>query len=664
MNKQIKLYNINLGMVKQAKEKELGDKRNDVYNDIKSYRKYMGDIIKETLELNNWTKEANDMLNKILKNDSKFNEYESKYKEYQDLLHEEYVNNNDYNLVEEDIDGNVVKVEKNNIIRGINSKNIKDKNTIAVGSNNLTRTLGLDLGTFTNKFIEVECGNSDRVLAEQVINNGLMIDNNYYIFFTAGAGQTRTRKFLMILEEVWEEHKMTLMCGLTIEAMNKAGGCNINKFLAYLALNNSASELFEDFNIDKCIVVEDFETLVNYKVDYITRNDKVFDREIIYNKNGKECTRKQNKTEWKVSPEEMNVPIPIGDGAGLILPKFCKKYINKNIQVRLPWIKGLLVPVNFKDYAENVAKNTKIKDIYGKEWDIVTDDVRIIFTKSQFKLWKYYKTNGENSWEVYKNYFNEYNCTANICKVDPEKYKDVQLNYQFLQTLTDMTDKQIKLLTSNYVDLLNKVHKDRESVLDFLGANNENRSYFQEALHSYPEMCNSNPVKKQISQAIQKAKKDACSGRLILKGTKRMFLVPDVVALMEWWFKGKLDKDYIPVGALKDKQVYCKLYEDISKVDVLRSPHLAFEHAVRNNVATSEKVNENSTDAEKLRDKYFITNGIYTSSHDLISKILVFDEDGDEATVVSMDWFVKLAEDMINKYNVVPLYYEWVKLMQ
>ena len=38
---------------------------------------------------------------------------------------------------------------------------------------------------------------------------------------------------------------------------------NINKYLAYLALCNSGTDRWENFNIDKSIVVKDFEIVSN-----------------------------------------------------------------------------------------------------------------------------------------------------------------------------------------------------------------------------------------------------------------------------------------------------------------------------------------------------------------------------------------------------------------
>lgn len=63
--------------------------------------------------------------------------------------------------------------------------------------------------------------------------------------------------------------------------------------------------------------------------------------------------------------------------------------------------KGFISPFDFRKFAEE-NKAFKVTDIYGKEWDVVKEDVQIIFTKSQFKMWKYY-----SSWEEYQfNYKN------------------------------------------------------------------------------------------------------------------------------------------------------------------------------------------------------------------------------------------------------------------
>ena len=95
--------------------------------------------------------------------------------------------------------------------------------------------------------------------------------------------------------------------------------------------------------------------------------------------------------------------------------------------------------------------------------------------------------------------------------------------------------------------------------------------------------------------------------------------------------------------------MYCRLFPGGTELDCLRSPHLYREHAVRVNVA--------GVCGEAKR--WFVTRGLYTSSHDLISRVLQFDCDGDKALVIADPTLVTAAKR--NMKGVVPLYYEMLK---
>lgn len=627
MYKQIKMYCVKLNMVRTKKEKNLGNARNDINQRRYKFRTGLSKYVKNKLKTKNWTEECSKLFKEIITNSKRYERIEKELKIIKKKISNLYEKNKDLN-------------------RNVKSKNIRTKDMIAVGSNNLTRTLGLDLGDFTDKIITVKVGDMDDLIVQKIIRDGLDIitknETKHYKFFTAGAGQTRTKKFMMILDDKELEPVMlSLMCGLTIEEINAKGGMNISKFLAYLALNNSGSTVWSDFDITKCIIVEDFETMVSATVDYISRKTNTI--EYVDKANRK---RTKEVAEWTVdkNKEMDDIPVPHFDGLGLILDKNYKK----NMQVRLPWIKGLLTYFDVISYC-NCKENgyrTKVKDIYNKEWDIVKDGIQVIFTKSQFKLHNFYK-----NWEDYCTKFTKYKCTANICMQDSNKsidYKDMDINYQMLQQLIHMTDEQIKGFTTDFKELIDKVHTDRDTQLDFLGANKKNkyRDYFQEALRLYPEMLMSAYVKKQISEKITCEKKKVCSGKIKIKNSKRIFILSDPTAFCDWLFGG-IEK---PEGYLQDGEVYCNLYQTETKLDVLRSPSLSFEHVIRTNIR-----------ATKGKYSWYQTNGLYTSTHDVISKVLAFDVDGDEALVVSTDWIIKLAEDMIKKYDIKPIYFEMGK---
>lgn len=59
-------------------------------------------------------------------------------------------------------------------------------------------------------------------------------------------------------------------------------------------------------------------------------------------------------------------------------------------------------------------------------------------------MYKFY-----NTWDEYKTYFKQYNCQAGRCNVEEERIKNAKINYQMLQTLTNITDDEIDLLTKN-----------------------------------------------------------------------------------------------------------------------------------------------------------------------------------------------------------------------
>ncbi|MBY6996500.1 hypothetical protein FDF15_13590 [Clostridium botulinum] len=623
-NKQVKMYCVKLNLVRTKEEKLMGNERNKIKQSRYKFRMNLSDYIKKELNTENWTEECSQLFKEKLKTNKYYIQIEKSLRRIKKDIHNLYLKNRDLD-------------------RSLCSINIRTKDIIAIGDNNLVRTLGLNLGDFTDKIITVKVGDMDDLIVDKIINDGLTIVNptgqeQHYRFFTAGAGQTRTKKFMMILEdEKLNKIMLTLMNGLTIEGINKQGGININKFLAYLSLNNSGSRVWNDFDIDKAIVVDDFETMVGATVDFIDRKTNAIEYKDKANRK-----RIKEVAEWDIEKnKKMGVPVPHFDGLGLILDKNYKK----NMQVRLPWVKGLLTYFNMVGYCQENGYSTRVKDIYGQEWDIVEDNIQYIFTKSQFKLHKFYK-----DWEKYKENFKKYNCTANICMEDSNKigdYKDMDINYQMLQQLIHMSDPQIELLTSDFKELINKVHTDRDSQLEFLGATKDNkyRDYFQEALRIYPEMLKSAYVKKQISEKITAEKKKACSGKIKIKNSKRTFILSDPCAFCDWLF-GKIET---PIGYLADGEVYCNLYKKESKLDILRSPSLSFEHVIRKNVRTKGKY------------KWYETNGLYTSTHDVISKILAFDVDGDEALILSTGWIIDLVEKMIEKYDIKPIYFEMGK---
>lgn len=496
-------------------------------------------------------------------------------------------------------------------------------NVVSMFESTLSRSFEIKQDELTYDIFIVEIYYYD--IAQDIILNGFDYNGNHYVYFSSSAGQIRTKKAVFVNEAKYNKCKPKLMCGLTVDHINDCGGMNINKFLAYLALANSATDLWEDvlgvpFDINRCIVVDDFETEILTTVDNI-----------------------DYQTYEITSGVHMKVPIPHTDGCGMISPEVSKK----NFMVRLPWIKGLLGSFDYKQFILENNCSPIVKDIWGKEYDIFKDNIQVIFTKSQLKMYKYY-----SSWDEYKQYFNKYQCEAGICNLEEEHIPNAKINYQMLQTLYDATDAEIKDICKHPNKKIAEISDSLRNALDFFGVNlnseyDNNKDWFQKALKIYPELI-TDPASKQDLKDLKNSLVNKYRGAKLDVVGKFTFVLPDLYAFCEWLFGGIAE----PIGLLGENEVFCRLYKNSDELDCLRSPHLYVEHAIRNNVCNKKYRNQ------YLKD-WFNTDAIYASTHDAMSKMLQFDVDGDRLLVLSQKKIIEMAKRCTK--DVYPLYYEMKK---
>lgn len=511
-----------------------------------------------------------------------------------------------------------IKTNGKHHIRLLNENLISNTNMVSVFESTLTRTIKAMPNELSEDFMIVQVYYFDVI--KDLINFGFIYKGEKYIYFSSSAGQIRKKKCMFIKESSWESCKNIIMCGLSVEHINEKGGCNPNKYLAYLALSNSATDIWNEFDIDKAIVIDDFETQVYGTYDFIDETDYSIERVSGY------------------------VPVPHTDGAGMILPNAFGNN-QRNRMVRLPWIKGLLGVFNYKKFIEVNNCSPIVTDIYGKEHDVIAEDIQVIFTRSQFKMHKYY-----TSWNQYKNFFKEYGCTACYTNIEADRIQNSSINYQMLQTLTDITDEEIINIVSDSNNALLTLCDSIENIQKVFGVTpyNLNKTAFQKSVELYPALLNDMSIKTVLKDIKNSMVKQYKSGKLKIYG-KYTFVLPDFYAACEYWFENMKR----PRGLLDDGEVFCWLFPKTEKLDCLRSPHLYKEHAIRKNLAYKDY-----KDREQLRE-WFGTNAIYTSSHDLISKMLQLDVDGDQLLVVADKYFVDIAER--NMKDIVPLYYNMRK---
>ena len=186
------------------------------------------------------------------------------------------------------------------------------------------------------------------------------------------------------------------------------------KLEAYKALACSASVPVSWPN--GILVVKDFETV--FREDTIYLSDE---------NDGEPTMEYRENTEIKLDG---------CDGCGLILPSLAQRwseelglgYVMSGCNTRLSFEKGMVFTFDFLEFAEKVAGNYIVQDIWGEEVDI--RNVELIFTESMLKLW-----NGYRNIRHYLECCRENNYTVCVTKVAPEKLENERcLNYQFIQS--------------------------------------------------------------------------------------------------------------------------------------------------------------------------------------------------------------------------------------
>ena len=463
------------------------------------------------------------------------------------------------------------------------------------------------------------------IVLKQILENGILIDRERYIVYSSSANQMKKRQVCLMQEIFFKDNEKRLMCGLNLDIINQNGGCNTGKYLAYTSLVFSKSvEPSIDIDIDEVLILPEFETNVLEKVNYLDMESLTIEEKI------------------------MPVPVNHMDGAGMFLPGV----FPQSCQIRGGWIKGAIFPFDFRQFIiekqkEGIAENV-VKDMWGNDVSIgyIRDHIKIILNGSQLKMWKFYK-----SWDDYKAAFKENGLKICVNNTMHYPYSDdpvVLSAYQFYQTIPreNVTDEKIKALSELTIEKINDAKMNPDTALDIMGADletEEGLDPFYASIKAYPQMLQDPYVRKRIDKKIKSERKKAMSGRPYIKGYYN-YICPDLYAACEYWFCG-IDE---PEGIIPKNHVYNALYggkKDVTEVCCLRSPHLSdCEHGIR--------ILEKSDECKR----WFSGLDTVISTHDLLTKILQCDVDGDEMLLTSDKAFI----DLVDR-NKLPLYYEMKK---
>lgn len=490
----------------------------------------------------------------------------------------------------------------------------------------------IDAMLFVPEIITVKCERKKDY--KDITNSCFKLNGREYVRFACGSGQTRRNSPTFIDKRYYDELNSILFCGLD----KKIERINIAKFNAYFGLYLSAMKCI--YKTPRFCVVDDNTVIL--------KDQKIYWIDTIDNVNS-------------VTEQQKDLEMNTHDGMGLIDPFYANELRRTlrmdwdvcNWGIRGPYVKGLLVPFDFKHFADVKGVSPIIKDLWGNEVDI--RDIDIIFTKSQVKMWKYYKDCDEFKYYIEKNHL-----YFGICRFNKKRDDEYSLlNYQYIQTLeleNEDIHKLIKPTIENIKKICSgdKIHtlwfllgiKDADTTLeDILRDTNTN---FVKAILCDDRVLGDPYIRQKIYKLISRQIDNAKLGRVYVRGNYQA-MIADPYALCEHIFGLEV------VGKLKPHEIYCQFWLDrnVNKVDCCRSPMVCQEeHNVMNVV--------NPFNYEEGEENWYqyISSGLIYNIWDC-STIIHSDSDFDFDIGFSTD-----NEIMINHIvdKPLPITYEKVKV--
>lgn len=463
----------------------------------------------------------------------------------------------------------------------LNDKQMKDS-TIKQQYNHLFRIIKNNK-TIENNYIKdvlfVDCKNNSNYQKELdgILRKGVSINGYKYKYWGKSASMSRGGILGFVSEKMYDIVEAHAMMEIKFDKTI------LSKFEAYKCLLLSSCFCVEE-ELPYMIVVDDYEnTVKDVKIKYVSeKNIDYVDKKTGKNKVFKEKIIKDGV---------MDIGNNTNDGSGLMCIHYAK-HLSDYLEIgydacvymlRIPYIKGLSIAVDFKSYYK--AKGIfKLKDIWGVEHNV--DDIDIILTKSQYKGLKYFKQDGTYSdWERYLGLLKKYNYCVGISKWNyshRNEPKMTRANYQTLQTLDITKDDLIQMssYTRNWVEKI--LGGDSLYVYKYLGIGEETEptNNYMKSIVLNPQMINDIKVRSYLYGLLKKTIDEIKIGKIHIKGAFK-FIIPDVIMMLE--YIGGLEVK----GSLKAGEMYAK--EHLGEYILNRNPHISrAEHVILNAVSNNQ----------------------------------------------------------------------------
>ena len=351
-----------------------------------------------------------------------------------------------------------------------------------------------------------------------------------YVAFERSGSMSRQARLSFLRADIVDEVRRRIMLDMEV------GRCQLSKLYAYNGLMLSGGTRIDGLDVfspHRVIVVDNPKYSTNARVITVEGG----------------ALRDGMKSYRRVETRK-TIDVTRFDGEGLISKqyakavdkKLCGKHIHSSFQIRLPFVKGMLHEVDFKDFLTSAGCST-VTDIFGVSHPV--SEVEIILTKSMFKGYGWLTENGM-TWDDYLTTLLKYDHALYVTGTNkPRTEGFTELNYQFLCTLS-MTAEEFRPADlpdgwdhAPSDDPRNWITKATEQRYYDLTANPDTRiRYFSEqdtplgrAVKKNPLLVNEPVCTKELADAAEHVMDQYVRGRLIVAGDNR-YLSGDLLELL------------------------------------------------------------------------------------------------------------------------------------
>ncbi|MFJ3388781.1 hypothetical protein [Lysinibacillus sp. NPDC086135] len=443
-------------------------------------------------------------------------------------------------------------------------------------------------------FVEAKRNKKQEQSLIKILNEGFTYNGVKFVRFGKSPSQGKDGITTFIKSSYFKEMTERSQLGLEI---NK---CVISKYESYRSLIFSSCTLVENI-VDKKNKLPYIVIVGEYEKTLLDQNVRYAEQKVVEYTDKTTGKKKISKNQKIIKNGTTDVSLSPFDGFGVHTPEMstvlaksisnsCKSVL---FQIRLPFMKGITIEMDFKRYLKEVLKTHTITDVFGKKHNV--DDIDCIWNTSMWKGYSYFKeAYGDNAWNTYLERLDKYNYKLGISKYSHHT-DDLQLysrmNFQYLQCLDLSNPKYIEKYKNNdfkydifdennngkiinlakyTTDLIEKiVNGDKLYTLKFLGIHNtkdtnEIQSNYEKAILINDTMLEDISVKKMIKRRLEKSINMMKFGKIYVEGFYHT-VVGDIIGYLEYC----AGKD--PIGCLEEGQFYAKTLP-LGKVTSMRSP--------------------------------------------------------------------------------------------